>query len=57
MRRGWKEKLVSDAFSPIAYDGEKPKELLDEDRIIGARRLNLAPDKVRITPVVEVFSR
>lgn len=55
--QGLKEKLVSDAFSPIAYDGEKPKELLDEDRIIGARRLNLAPDKVRITPVVEVFSR
>ncbi len=33
---GLKEKLVSDAFSPITYDGEKPKELLDEDKVIGA---------------------
>ena len=30
---GLKEKLVSDAFSPITYDGEKPKELLDEDKV------------------------
>ena len=31
---GLKEKLVSDAFSPIKYDGNKPQALLDEDKDI-----------------------
>ena len=30
---GLKQALVSDAFSPIKYDGEKPAELLDEDKV------------------------
>ncbi len=33
---GLKETLVGDAFSPITYDGEKPKKLLDEDKVVGA---------------------
>ena len=48
---------MSDAFSPIKYDGEKPKELLDEDRVIGALKLNIAAGDVRITPINEVFAR
>ena len=48
---------MSDAFSPIKYDGEKPKALLDEDQVIGALKLNIAPDKVKITPIGEVFAR
>jgi zinc protease len=55
--KGLQEKLLSDAFSPIKYDGEKPKELLDEDRVIGARKLGIAPGSVRITPVEEVFAQ
>jgi zinc protease len=54
---GLKEKLVTDAFSPIRYDGEKPKELLDEDRVIGARKLGIAPENVKIIPVNGVFAR
>ncbi|MGE5277327.1 MAG: M16 family metallopeptidase [Acidobacteriota bacterium] len=53
---GLKEKLVTDAFSPIRYDGEKPKELLEEDKVIGARKLGIAAEKVRITPVDQVFA-
>jgi zinc protease len=52
-----KEKLVADTFSSITYEGEKPRELLEEDKIIGARKLSLAPEKVRITPADEVFAR
>jgi zinc protease len=52
-----KERLLSDAFSPIEYDGEKPAELLAEDRVIGARKLGLRPDAVTVTPVEEVFAR
>jgi zinc protease len=54
---GLKQALVSDAVSAIKYDGDKPKELLDEDRVIGARKLNIAAGKVRITPIAEVFAR
>jgi zinc protease len=52
-----RDALVSDAFSPIKYDAEKPAALLDEDKVIGARRLGVAKDAVRITPVDEVFAR
>jgi zinc protease len=54
---GLKEKLVSDAFSPITYDGEKPKELLDEDKVIGARKLGIKAEAVTITSVEDVFAR
>ena len=52
---GLKRQLVADEFSPIHYDGEKPKELLEEDKVIGAFKLNIRPEKVKITPVDEVF--
>jgi zinc protease len=52
---GLKRQLVSDEFSPIHYDGEKPRELLEEDKVIGALKLNVRPEKVKITPVDDVF--
>jgi zinc protease len=52
-----KQALVSDAFSPIKYDGEKPATLLDEDKMVGALKLNLTADRVRITPIADVFAR
>jgi len=52
---GMKQALIADAFSPITYDGEKPAELLAEDKVIGARKLGIRADAVRITPVDEVF--
>ena len=54
---GLKQQLLSDAFSPIKYDGEKPAELLAEDKVIGALKLNLSADKVRITAVGDVFAK
>ncbi len=52
-----KEKLLSDAFSPITYDADKPPALLAEDKEIGARKLGIRPEAVRVTPVDEVFAR
>jgi zinc protease len=52
-----KQALVTDAPSPIKYDGEKPSELLEEDRVIGALKLNIAESDVRITPINQVFAR
>ena len=54
---GLKEKLVSDVFSPIKYDGNKPQALLDEDQVIGAMRLNIGPDAVTVTPAAQAFAR
>ncbi len=55
--KGFRDRLLADEFSPIRYDADKPKELLDEDRVIGARKLNVKPEAVRITPVEDVFAR
>ena len=54
---GLKQALVSDAFSPMKYDGEKSKELLAEDQVIGALKLSVAADKVKVTPIAEVFAK
>jgi len=54
---GLKRQLLSDDFSPIKYDGEKPAELLAEDKVVGALKLNLSPDKIRITAVEDVFAK
>jgi zinc protease len=52
-----KDALIADAFSPITYDGEKPPELLAEDKVIGAKKLRIRAEDVRITTVQEVFAR
>jgi zinc protease len=54
---GLKLALSSDAFSPIKYDGEKDKALLDEDKIVGAMKLNIPADKITITPIAQVFAK
>lgn len=54
---GLKQALVSDAFSPIKYDANKPQSLLDEDKQIGEMKLNIRPEAVRITPAAEVFAK
>jgi zinc protease len=54
---GLKDKLLSDAFSPISYDADKPKALLDEDQAIGSMKLGIRPEAVRITPAAEAFAQ
>lgn len=54
---GLKKQLVADEFSPIHYDAEKPRELLEENKVIGAFKLGIQPENVRITPVDEVFAK
>ncbi|MFN7988721.1 MAG: pitrilysin family protein [Thermoanaerobaculia bacterium] len=54
---GLKKQLLSTEPSTIAYDAPKPPEVLSEDKVIGARKLGLTPDRVRIIPVADVFAR
>ncbi len=53
---GMKDRLLGDAASGIKYDGEKPKTLLDEDAVIGARKLSIKPDAITITPAAKAFA-
>jgi zinc protease len=53
---GLKNQLVSDAPSAIKYDGNKPQSVLDEDAVIGAMKLNIKPEAVKITPASQVFA-
>ena len=50
-----REQLLSDAPAAIRYDGEKPAELLEEDKLVGAYDLQLTPDRVSITAIENVF--
>jgi zinc protease len=54
---GLKQALVSDAFSAVKYDAARPADLLAEDKVIGALKLGIGADKVRITPIADVFAR
>ena len=48
---GLKKKPVADEFSPIKYDSEKSAELLEDDKKIGAKKLGIKAELVKITPV------
>ncbi len=54
---GLRDRLLADEPSRIRYDAAKPEALLAEDEVIGARKLALRPEAVRITPVEDVFAR
>jgi len=51
-----RDQLVADGFSSIDYSEPKP-QLADEDKVIGSYKMNIAPAKVRITTVEEVFAK
>ncbi|HUQ20188.1 MAG TPA: pitrilysin family protein [Gemmatimonadaceae bacterium] len=52
-----KNALVAEGFSPIKYDADKPADLLAEDKVIGARKLGITAEKVKVTPVEQVFAQ
>jgi zinc protease len=54
---GLRDELLRDEPTTITYEAPRPPDVLEEDRIIGARRLGLPPNRVLITPVEEVFAR
>jgi zinc protease len=54
---GLKNQLVGDELSQIKYESDKPKDIVDEDKIIGAYKLNIRPENVKIVPVEDVFAQ
>lgn len=54
---GLRDQLVKDDFSAIKYDAPKPEDIVAEDKIIGAYKLNIKPENVKIVPVDDVFAK
>jgi zinc protease len=52
---GLREAIVSNKPSPITYNSPKPKEITDEDKVIGTYKINVKPEDVVIVPVEKVF--
>ena len=52
-----KRRLVSDEVSTMKYEAEKPQELLDEDRLIGAKKLGIRAESVTVIPAEDVFRK
>jgi zinc protease len=55
--KGLADALLADGPSTVAYDADKPAALLEEDRRIGATKLGLRPEAIRITKIADVFAR
>jgi zinc protease len=49
------ELIASDAPSPITYNSAKPKDVMDEDKIIERFPLHLRAEDIKIVPVDKVF--
>ena len=51
------EQLEKDEFSQIKYDAEKSKDIVAEDKTIGAYKLGVKPENVHIVKVDDVFAK
>lgn len=52
-----KRRLTTDAPSSMKYEGEKPKDVLDEDARLSAWKLGIDPANVTVTKVADVFAK
>jgi len=50
-----KSRLLAGDPSPMKYNSPKPKEILEEDKIVERWKIDLAADTIRIVPVDQVF--
>jgi zinc protease len=55
--KGLADQLVADGVSAVQYESDKPKELLADDARVGATKLGVRREAVRITPVDAVFAK
>lgn len=50
-----RDSIINNKPSPITYNAPKPKEIMDEDKVIEAYKINVKPADVAIVPVEQVF--
>jgi zinc protease len=53
--KGLRDDIVEHRPSPISYNSPKPKEILEEDKLIESYAIEVKPESVTIRPVAEVF--
>jgi zinc protease len=51
----FRDALVNNTPSPITYNSPKPKEIMDEDKVIQTYKINVRPEDIRIVPVAQIF--
>ena len=47
--------IIKNDASPIVYNSPKPKEIMDEDKLIQAYKINAKPEEIVVVPVERVF--
>jgi zinc protease len=50
-----RDAILSGKPSPITYNSPKPKEIMDEDKIIEAYKIDVKPEWVAVVPIAQVF--
>jgi zinc protease len=50
-----KNKLASNALSPMTYNSPKPEDVMEEDKIVERFRIDLKPESVQIVRVETLF--
>ena len=51
----FQDAVAKNTPSPIVYNSPKPKEIMDEDAVIQAYRINVKPEQLTVVPVERVF--
>jgi zinc protease len=52
---GLRNAIIKGAPSPITYNSPKPKEIMDEDKLTEAYKVNVRPENVVIVPAERIF--
>jgi zinc protease len=52
---GLRDSILSGAASPMTYNSPKPKEILEEDKIIQSFKIDVKPADVVVRPVEQLF--
>src|SRR5262249_32146783 len=50
-----RDAILKNTPSPITYNSPKPNEIIEEDRVIQAYRINVKPEDITIVPVAQAF--
>jgi zinc protease len=50
-----RDAIVKNSPSPITYNSPKPKEILEEDKIVQAYKVNVKPGDIVVVPVAQIF--
>jgi zinc protease len=50
-----RDAIISNSPSPITYNAPKPQEIMDEDKLIEAYKINARPEDIEVIPVERVF--